>query len=172
MLARKTTQTIFRLNAVRLQRINAAYSNYAVFFTPYDDCTTKIINEIKAAKESIHIQAYIFTCKPVARAIAIASQNGIDVKVILDDSQFTYKYSTYEYLKEKGVPVWSDHKPSLAHSKVIIVDKSVVITGSFNLTRAAQEKNTENLLIIRDKELADLYFDNWEKRLSVSKKMT
>jgi phosphatidylserine/phosphatidylglycerophosphate/cardiolipin synthase-like enzyme len=38
-----------------------------------------------------------------------------------------------------------------------------VITGSFNFTRAAEEKNAENLLIIKSKELAGIYFDNWNR---------
>jgi phosphatidylserine/phosphatidylglycerophosphate/cardiolipin synthase-like enzyme len=36
-----------------------------------------------------------------------------------------------------------------------------VITGSFNFTKAAEENNAENLLIIHDKKLASLYIKNW-----------
>jgi phosphatidylserine/phosphatidylglycerophosphate/cardiolipin synthase-like enzyme len=32
---------------------------------------------------------------------------------------------------------------------------------SFNFTKAAEEKNAENLLIIRNKKLAEIYIDNW-----------
>jgi phosphatidylserine/phosphatidylglycerophosphate/cardiolipin synthase-like enzyme len=39
----------------------------------------------------------------------------------------------------------------------------VVITGSFNFTRSAEESNAENLLINRDKELAREYLENWER---------
>ncbi|KHK02896.1 Endonuclease [Desulfovibrio sp. DV] len=38
-----------------------------------------------------------------------------------------------------------------------------MITGSFNFTKAAEEKNAENLLIIRDSGLAKLYLENWER---------
>jgi phosphatidylserine/phosphatidylglycerophosphate/cardiolipin synthase-like enzyme len=43
----------------------------------------------------------------------------------------------------------------------MIIDKETVITGSFNFTRAAEEKNAENLLIIKSKELAGIYIENW-----------
>jgi hypothetical protein len=33
--------------------------------------------------------------------------------------------------------------------------------GSFNFTRAAEEKNAENLLIVNDKTLAERYTKNW-----------
>jgi phosphatidylserine/phosphatidylglycerophosphate/cardiolipin synthase-like enzyme len=45
----------------------------------------------------------------------------------------------------------------------MIIDREVVITGSFNFTRAAEESNAENVLIIRSKELAREYFENWER---------
>jgi phosphatidylserine/phosphatidylglycerophosphate/cardiolipin synthase-like enzyme len=45
----------------------------------------------------------------------------------------------------------------------MIIDQYTVITGSFNFTRAAEEKNAENLLIIKSKELAGIYIDNWKK---------
>jgi phosphatidylserine/phosphatidylglycerophosphate/cardiolipin synthase-like enzyme len=35
----------------------------------------------------------------------------------------------------------------------MIIDKEVVVTGSFNFTKAAEEKNAENLLIIRSKDI-------------------
>jgi phosphatidylserine/phosphatidylglycerophosphate/cardiolipin synthase-like enzyme len=44
----------------------------------------------------------------------------------------------------------------------MIIDGETVITGSFNFTRAAEEKNAENLLVIRDKNLAAKYAENWE----------
>jgi phosphatidylserine/phosphatidylglycerophosphate/cardiolipin synthase-like enzyme len=38
-----------------------------------------------------------------------------------------------------------------------------VITGSFNFTKAAEENNAENLLVIHDRKLADLYTKNWQE---------
>jgi phosphatidylserine/phosphatidylglycerophosphate/cardiolipin synthase-like enzyme len=50
---------------------------------------------------------------------------------------------------------------SLAHDlvvrtkKVMIIDLETVITGSFNFTKAAEENNAENLLVIHDMKLAE-----------------
>jgi phosphatidylserine/phosphatidylglycerophosphate/cardiolipin synthase-like enzyme len=44
----------------------------------------------------------------------------------------------------------------------MIIDSESVITGSFNFTRAAEEKNAENLLIVHDVELAKRYTENWK----------
>jgi len=45
----------------------------------------------------------------------------------------------------------------------MIIDREIVITGSFNFTKAAEEKNAENLLVISSKKLAKHYLDNWLK---------
>ena len=38
-----------------------------------------------------------------------------------------------------------------------------MITGSFNFTKAAEENNAENLLVIRDKKAASAYTKNWQE---------
>jgi phosphatidylserine/phosphatidylglycerophosphate/cardiolipin synthase-like enzyme len=62
-----------------------------------------------------------------------------------------------------GIPTHIDSAHAIAHNKIMIIDKETVITGSFNFTKAAEEKNAENLLIIKSKELAAIYIDNWYK---------
>jgi len=51
----------------------------------------------------------------------------------------------------------------------MVLDGKVVITGSFNFTKSAEESNAENLLIIRDKVLARLYLANWQQHREHSK---
>jgi phosphatidylserine/phosphatidylglycerophosphate/cardiolipin synthase-like enzyme len=41
-------------------------------------------------------------------------------------------------------------------------DAETVVGRSFNFTKATQEKNAENLLIIRDQALAAQYTQNWQ----------
>jgi len=52
---------------------------------------------------------------------------------------------------------------AIAHNKVMVIDGSTVITGSFNFTKAAEESNAENLLIIHGQELSKKYADNWRE---------
>ena len=44
---------------------------------------------------------------------------------------------------------------------IFIIDTQIVITGSFNFTKAAEEKSAENLLIIKFPELAKPNIANW-----------
>ncbi len=56
-----------------------------------------------------------------------------------------------------------DSKHAIAHNKVMVIDGKTLITGSFNFTKAAEEKNAEILLILDNAELVNVYMDNWEK---------
>ena len=66
------------------------------------------------------------------------------------------------------IPLWKDYKVTIAHNKTMIIDKKTVITGSYNFTRSALAKNSENVLIITNSKLAREYFQNWKKRLKAS----
>ena len=52
----------------------------------------------------------------------------------------------------------------------MVIDKETVIIGSFNFTKAVEEKNAENLLILRSKDLAQEYIENWKKHRGHSEK--
>lgn len=109
------------------------------------------------------VQAYSFTSAPIAKAVVDAHKRGVQVKVILDKSQRTEKYSSADFVAYAGIPVSIDAKHKIAHNKVMIIDGSTVITGSFNFTKSAEEGNAENLLIIYDPDLAVKYTENWKK---------
>jgi len=87
------------------------------------------------------------------------------VRVILDRSQRSEKYSTADMLIRAGIPVLTDASHAIAHNKVMIIGSDVVVTGSFHFTKAAEERNAENLVMIRGKELAALYVENWRVHL-------
>jgi phosphatidylserine/phosphatidylglycerophosphate/cardiolipin synthase-like enzyme len=140
---------------------NQNTNDIEVFFSPKGGCTDAIIKELANAKTGIRIQAYSFTSAPIAKAVVDANKNGIDTKVILDKSQRTERYSSADFLAHAGVSVLIDARHKIAHNKIMIIDSNSVITGSFNFTKSAEEENAENLLIIRNAELAAKYLANW-----------
>ncbi len=141
-----------------------------VYFSPNGGATKAIVSELNNAKSEILIQAYSFTSVPIAKAIVDAEKRGVRIEVVLDKSQKTEKYSSADFVAHAGIPVYIDSSHKIAHNKIMIVDKSVLITGSFNFSKAAEESNAENLLILKgNKPLVDRYIDNFElhKRHSV-----
>jgi phosphatidylserine/phosphatidylglycerophosphate/cardiolipin synthase-like enzyme len=134
-----------------------------VYFSPNGGATQAIINEISNAKTEILVQAYSFTSTPIAKALIEAHKRGVKVEAILDKSQRKETYTEATFLAHMKVPTYIDDKHAIAHNKIMIIDKATVITGSFNFSKAAEEKNAENLLVIKSKELANVYIDNWMK---------
>jgi len=134
-----------------------------VYFSPGGGGTEAIVQELDRASREIKVQAYSFTSRPIAGALLNAHRRGVKVDVILDKSNAeTTKYGTANFMTNRGIPTFIDDQHAIAHNKVMVIDQQTVITGSFNFTRAAEEKNAENLLIIRDGAIAGLYLKNWE----------
>jgi len=127
------------------------------FFSPKGGCTQAVVKELKAARQSILVQAYSFTSAPIAAALVEAARRGVQIEVVLDKSNKTGKYSSADFVAHAGIPTWLDEKHAIAHNKVMIIDEATVVTGSFNFTKAAEESNAENLLILRSPDLATRY---------------
>ncbi len=95
------------------------------------------------------------------------------VTVILDGKQIRSHHSLHSLLLDAGIPVYSDKiKRGLAHNKVMIFDEDIVLTGSFNFSKSAETTNAENILILKDKNLAAQYLKNWHQRRDVSAPLT
>jgi phosphatidylserine/phosphatidylglycerophosphate/cardiolipin synthase-like enzyme len=133
-----------------------------VYFSPNGGCTDAIVKNIKAAKTSVLVQAYWFTSETIAKALVESNKRGVKVEVILDRSRTEVDNEQADVLVDNGVPVSIDNKHVTAHNKTILIDGEVVITGSFNFTDQSEDDNAENLLVIRDKVLAEKYLANWK----------
>jgi phosphatidylserine/phosphatidylglycerophosphate/cardiolipin synthase-like enzyme len=153
---------LFLINAGQAKEITIDHAKIQVFYSPNGGCTDAIVKEINQAKTEILFQAYSFTSKPIAKALVDAFKRGVKVEALLDKSQRSGKYTSASFLANSGISTLIDDKHSIAHNKIMIIDKQSVITGSFNFTKAAEEYNTENLLIILSKELAKEYVENWK----------
>jgi phosphatidylserine/phosphatidylglycerophosphate/cardiolipin synthase-like enzyme len=133
-----------------------------VCFTPGGNCTDLIVTTLSEAKRSILVQACSFTSAPIAKALLEAHKRGVRVEVILDQSNRTDKYSAADFLANQGMPTKIDAAHAISHNKIMIIAGETIITGSFNFTKAAQEKHAENVLIIRDQALAAQDTQTWE----------
>ena len=134
---------------------------WQVYFSPKGGCTEAVVKALAASKTAVYVQAFSFTSGPIARALTDAARRGVKVEVILDKSQRSERYSSADFLARAGIPVGIDAAHASAHNKVMVIDGATVITGSFNFTRAAEDLNAENLLVIRDQTLASRYTENW-----------
>jgi len=134
---------------------------YEVCFTPPRGCAELIVKTIEKARKNIFLQAYGFSHPEIAKALVEAKQRGVEVKVLLDRSNLSQNYSKMKDLQKAGIEVKIDKVPGIAHNKVMILDEKIVITGSFNFTKNADNSNAENVLIVESKDIAQKYLTNW-----------
>jgi len=142
-----------------------------VFFSPHGGATEAVVAEIDSARKEVLVQAYSFTSTPIAKALLDARKRGVRVEVVLDKSQRREKYSSADFLVHGGITTYIDDRHAIAHNKIMIIDRGTLITGSFNFTKAAEERNAENLLVIRNnRQLVGRYLRNFEEHLSHSER--
>ena len=96
--------------------------------------------EAHAATQQILVQAYSFTSAPIAKALLEAHKRGVKILAVLDKSNETDKYSAATFLVNAGIQTLIDDQHAIAHNKVMVIDSATIITGSFNFTKAAEEK--------------------------------
>jgi phosphatidylserine/phosphatidylglycerophosphate/cardiolipin synthase-like enzyme len=138
-------------------------TTWEVYFSPNGGCTDAIGRELEKAQNTVLVQAYSFTSYKIAKALLDAHKRGVKVEVILDKSQKSDQYSSADFLANSGIPTKIDAQHTIAHNEVMIIDGETAITGSFNFTKAAEENNAENLLVIHDRKLAERYTAYWEE---------
>jgi len=135
-----------------------------IYFAPDSDIEKRLLARIHHAKHSIYFLAYAFTNKNIAQALADAHYRGVVVKGVFDKAQDRYqKYSRYRWLKSKGLSVKYDQNRYKLHDKIIIIDESVVVTGSYNFTLKANRTNAENIMVIKSKSIAKDYINEFDK---------
>lgn len=134
------------------------------YFAPEDKVMRRIVNEIGRAEASIHMMAFSFTSKELSSAIRMKKRQGVTVKVLFHGSGAHSEYSCLNDMKEVGAETFISHnRRGVMHNKVIIIDRRIVITGSFNFSNNADTSNDENLLIIHSPQLAAIYEEEFQR---------
>jgi len=128
-----------------------------VYFSLLDNPQKAIIKNINQAETYINIAMYTFTDQEIALSLANAQKRGVKVRVYLDRSQIESTYSVSRLLVQKGIKVRISSNNYIMHHKFAIIDNRLLLTGSYNWTFAANNKNEENLMIIDDPEIIEIF---------------
>lgn len=134
-----------------------------VYFSLYDNPQKEIIKNINQAQAFINIAMYTFTDKEIALPLIDAQERGVKVRVYLDRSQIGSTYSISRLLVQNGIKVRISTNNYIMHHKFAIIDNYLLLTGSYNWTFAANNKNEENLMVIDDPEIITRYQNQFEK---------
>ncbi len=107
----------------------------------------------------------------MAQAMMERAQVGVDVQGVFETFGSEGVSSQLQTLWCANLPVRQDGNSSFLHHKIIIIDDSIVITGSLNFSASADRANEENVVIIDNPEIAARYLQEyqrmWDQSLSV-----
>ena len=141
-----------------------------IYFSPKGGCQAAIVRELMCARSEVLVQAYSFTADALTFALIELKKKGVLVEIVLDKSNEVDRYSDLRFFIENEMEVKIDHAHAISHNKVIIIDRKVVITGSYNFTNQAESDNAENVVIIKgNPEMVTAYRNNFFQHREHSK---
>lgn len=148
---------------IRFSKVNLSGIVVENYFCPEDGCKDRVVELIRAAKDSVHFMTFSFTDRDIAELLVNKSREGVMVYGIMEKQRITRKENVYSYLDKNGVNVFPDNNKYVMHHKVFVIDKSVVVTGSYNPTKNGDSVNDENVLVIYDDGIAEKFVDEFER---------
>jgi phosphatidylserine/phosphatidylglycerophosphate/cardiolipin synthase-like enzyme len=129
------------------------------YFCPEDNCEEKVLDVLDEANSSIYFMTFSFTSDRIGDFL-IANAGELEIRGVFEKFQ-NNQWS--EYRKMEDLDVKFDTNSNMMHHKVFIIDNETVILGSYNPTKNANENNDENILIIHDKSIAELFVEEFER---------
>ena len=133
------------------------------YFSPEDNIQSRLLDLLEGAEQSIHFLAFTLTDTELAQALSRQHKAGVTVQGVVEKRNVNSMGSDVEALRQAGLDVRLDGNPYNLHHKVIIIDKAIVVTGSYNFSSSAAEQNDENLLILHSSEIAEHYMSEFER---------
>jgi phosphatidylserine/phosphatidylglycerophosphate/cardiolipin synthase-like enzyme len=134
-----------------------------VYFSPEDHPEKRLVELVRGARKSVRVLAYSFTSDALAAALRKQADAGLTIQCVFDESQVDGQGTEYAPLRQGGLDVRLDGNAGLMHNKVLIIDDEIVVLGSYNFTRAANQSNDENLIVVYDAALAGQYQKVFER---------
>jgi phosphatidylserine/phosphatidylglycerophosphate/cardiolipin synthase-like enzyme len=140
-----------------------------VYFSPEDGTADHLVELIRGAKQSIYFLVYSYTSDEIALAMIDRVKAGVTVAGVFETSQFRSNTGTeFEHLLSAGADVRLDGNPRNMHHKVIILDGQTVVTGSYNFSASAEDRNDENTLVIHSPEIAAQFMAEYQRIFAAS----
>ena len=140
-----------------------------VHFSPGNNCRHRIQELLRHATSNVDICVFTITDDRITDAITDAHSRGVRVRVISDNDKAHDPGSDLSRLKRLGLPVACDQTPDHMHHKFAVFDSTLVVSGSYNWTRSAAERNEENIVVSGDLRLVSSFqrrFDQLWKELA------
>ncbi|MBL8057141.1 MAG: hypothetical protein JNK29_10610 [Anaerolineales bacterium] len=159
------TDRVFNQAAAVLNpAVNLSGTLVETSFSPAGNTAAKVVDVLNSAQTSVQFMAFAFTRADFTDVLLAKAQAGVSVRGVFERRQVEAGAdSAWQALQAGGLDVRLDGNPYVLHHKVFIIDGQIVVLGSYNFSRNAEDYNDENLLIIHNAEIAAAFAQEWQK---------
>lgn len=137
------------------------------YFSPQAGVAGRIADVLRTAQHSIRFMAFSFTRKDLADILLERAAAGVQVQGVFERRQISAGADAAWLLLSQGelpgLEVRQDGNRYTLHTKVFIIDEAIVVTGSYNFSRNAEDNNNENVLILHSPDIAAAFTAEWRR---------
>lgn len=132
------------------------------------ECETLLLHAISEAQHEILIAIYTFTSENILDALLKAAERDVRIAIKFDKGQLDTGRMGEIISKLKNhnniemTPIDMPGRYASMHHKFAIMDRSHVLTGSFNFTVTASTRSYENAVLIRSIPIALEYMEEFD----------
>ncbi len=141
---------------------DAGLAPVEVYFSPNGGVEDRLVQWMGQAEESLDLAIYLITSERLSGQIVAARDRGVRVRLVVDDDGCGDNNSRCTYLSGNDIDMRRLVSNGIMHHKFMVVDSHLLVTGSYNWTFSAENRNAENVIAIDDAELAALYLAEFE----------
>ena len=150
-----TPQEILDVNGIKVEN----------YFAPEKELAPTIARIVARANQEILFMAFSFTDDDIGEAMIGRAEGGVEIRGVFEqvgsNSSYSY-YPLFTSLDMENIQVAIDGNPRIMHHKVIIIDREIVLFGSFNFSEGANRSNDENIVIVHDPEFTSYFVEEFE----------
>ncbi|WP_349664376.1 Hsp70 family protein [Cellulophaga lytica] len=141
----------------------------------FDNIRQHIINALDKASERIIVAVYWFTNEELFDKLIQQIEKGCKVELIIHNDFINNRNTglNFQHFVDKGGEFYFSDGYNPMHNKFCVVDNQILINGSYNWTYYAENKNRENVLIIKEeKDTIESFISEFERLKSLTEKVT
>jgi phosphatidylserine/phosphatidylglycerophosphate/cardiolipin synthase-like enzyme len=144
-------------------------SELDVYFSPEDEPRDEVIRVLNGAQSEVRFMAFSFTDEAIASAMINADNRGVSVSGVFETFQSDGTGSQYTRLRRNRLDIRRDGNGGVMHHKVIVIDRQIVVMGSYNFTASAYQSNDETLVIINDPNVAAEFLGEYQRVWAIAR---
>jgi phosphatidylserine/phosphatidylglycerophosphate/cardiolipin synthase-like enzyme len=131
---------------------------------PESPLLTAVLADVDAARRSIDLAVFDLDLEEIGAALVRARQRGVAVRLVLDSHNLEAPEmaAVAGRLQRAGVPLRFDEREPFMHHKFIVLDRALVWAGSWNMTANDTYRNSNNMLRLASRALAERYAAEFE----------